>query len=150
VEFSDPRKPDYPDWGDGKADVVATPSCVVVGTRPDHLGDVDIDVWMGPPDAEAVMGEPKWTGLVRVTSDYAVIGNSIGNHLVQVSLTPGDYQVRVFTLPRGSLAETVVFSLQPVGIQHERGEEGRTTWSMEGPSIWLAHQSLSAVTSLAW
>jgi hypothetical protein len=127
VEFSDPGKPDYPDWGAGETGVVATPSCVAVGTRSDHLGDVDIEVWMGPPDAEAVMGEPRWTGLVRVTGDHAVIGNTVGSHLVPVSLTPGEYQVRVFTLPLGSLADTVVFSLQPVGTQGHDVDEGTVT-----------------------
>jgi len=43
---------------------------------------------MVPPDAEAVMGQPKWTGLVHVTGDHAVIGNTVGNHLAPVSLTP--------------------------------------------------------------
>ena len=45
---------------------------------------------MVPPDAEAVMGQPKWTGLVHVTGDHAVIGNTVGNHLAPVSLTPDD------------------------------------------------------------
>ena len=74
VAFSDPAKPDYPDWGARDAPIVATSSCIAVGTRPDHLGDVDIEVWLGAPDDEALMGAPKWTGLVSVSGDHAVIG----------------------------------------------------------------------------
>lgn len=117
VEFRDPGKLDYPDWGDGESDVVATASCVAVATRSDHLGQVEVEVWMGLPDAVAVMGQPKWTGLMHVTGGHAVFGNTVGNHLVPVSLTAGDYHVWVFTLPLGSPADTVMFSLEPVGTR---------------------------------
>jgi hypothetical protein len=124
VEFSDPANPDYPEWGAGDVSIVATSSCIAVGTRPDHLGDVDVEVWLGAPDDEALMGAPKWTGRVRLSGDHAVIGNTVGNHLVSVELTRGDYQVRVFTLPVDGLAEKVIFSVQAFVPQ---GDEGTAT-----------------------
>jgi hypothetical protein len=56
-----------------------------------------------------------WPGTAG--GNQAVIGNTVGNHLVPVELAHGDYQVRVFAIPSGGLAERVVFSLQPSGPQ---------------------------------
>ena len=45
VEISDPAKTDYPQWATGKEPAVATPQCIAVAARPDHLGNVAIELW---------------------------------------------------------------------------------------------------------
>jgi hypothetical protein len=115
VQLSDAAHFDYPDWGDGTADVVASDSCIAVATRPDHLGDVEVEVWSGATEGETEWGESVWTGRLTIGDGGAVFGTTVGNQLVPVQLPSGQYAVGVFTLPGPRLlAVRVIFSVEPV------------------------------------
>ena len=75
IELSDPTRPGYPGWGSGEEAVVAPPTCIVVATRPHHLGDVEVEAWLGGFNAASV-GTPTWKGELSLTGERAVIGST--------------------------------------------------------------------------
>jgi len=113
VELSDPEAPDYPDWGTGEGAAVATPGCVAVATRPDHLGTVQLEAWLGGPPGD-IASPPIWTGEMRFQGSRAVMGTSIGCHLADIPLGDHHYEVEVYALPAArELATEVIFVLYP-------------------------------------
>jgi hypothetical protein len=121
IELSDPTTPGYPDWGSGEEAVVATPTCIVVATRPDHLGDVEVEAWLGGFNEPSV-GTPAWEGEFSLAGERAVIGSTVGNQFIDVPLGVGEYQVSVYTLPHGGMAERIVFALSKRGLQRANWE----------------------------
>jgi hypothetical protein len=113
VELSAPEAPDYPDWGTGEGVAVATPGCVAVATRPDHLGNVQVEAWLDAPPP-GVHSPPIWAGEMHFQGGHAVMGTSIGSRLAEIPLNDHDYNVEVYALPAaGEAAEVVIFVLYP-------------------------------------
>jgi len=113
VELSDPLHADYPQWRDGDEAVVADRGCIAVATVPEQDGDVDIEVWLGVPEAASSWAEQLvFDGALHLCEDRLEVGSTIGGDLASVEIERGDYRARVFSFPSG-YASRVVFVLDP-------------------------------------
>ena len=109
VEISDPAKTDYPQWATGKEPAVATPQCIAVAARPDHLGNVAIELWQDEMNHTSLSLQLVYEGELIVTTNRIHIGNLVGANSVDVPLSAGRYHVKVFTSPTEGPAETIRF-----------------------------------------
>lgn len=112
VEISDPSKRDYPRFETGQERAVAIPECIAVATRGDFEGKVIIEVWRERLAIEGVDLQSVFEGELVLTGSGAVVGNTIGNELHPVPLSPGRHRIKVFTSPAGGLAHTVYFLVE--------------------------------------
>ena len=111
LEISDSEKTDYPQFDTGAELVVSTPDCVVVTTRRDEDGDVVVEVWTDEIEAKAPI-EMIHCGILEIRG-HCRVGNTAGNHFVDVPIAPGRHQIKVFTCPAGAPAEAVYVLVGP-------------------------------------
>jgi len=108
VAMIDPTIPDgYPDWGDGTAEVAADPHGIAVGTQPDHLGKVAVEVWDrdAPEDSLRTIGRYE----LEVGNDGVVVGSVVGNDLRPVQLGTGRHRISVLARDGSDGPELVRF-----------------------------------------
>lgn len=91
--------------------MVFGPGAVVVATRPDHLGTVEIEVWSGrgyePNPDSTLIGQ----GELSVGRSGLTVGSVVGNDLRPIGLGEGLHPVRVYVRkrPEGPTAVALVF-----------------------------------------
>jgi hypothetical protein len=115
LEVRDAAAADCPQWESGEEPVLAGTQCIVLATRPDLEGPVQVEVWVG-----ALAGEPAgpllYEGELLVTERGAVVGSSLTEELYPVALPIGWHPVRIYAdRPTEPARFTVVFDGEPTG-----------------------------------
>jgi hypothetical protein len=104
---------DCPQWESGEEPVLAASQCIVLATRSDLEGDVEVQVWVGGVDGEPA-GALLFEGELLVTEQGAVVGSSLTEELYPVALAVGWHPVRIWAdQPSEPARFTVVFDGQP-------------------------------------
>jgi hypothetical protein len=104
---------DCPQWETGEEPVLAASQCIVLATRSDLEGDVQVEVWVGASDQEPA-GPLLYEGELLVTEEGAVVGNSLTEELHPVPLPVGWHPVRIYAdRPTEPARFTVLFDGQP-------------------------------------
>jgi hypothetical protein len=93
------------EWGEP---VVASDQGLLLATREDLDGLVQIDVWVGAEGPEEPAGQLMFDGELLTTGGGAVIGNSLGEQLRRVLLAIGWRLVSIFADPPGALRRFTV------------------------------------------
>lgn len=76
--------PEVPVPSAGLERVLANDTSILVATRPDHKGDVSIEVYRGT-DGDS-LGEKLFSGKLTLSTPRLVVGNQIGNRLLTVDV----------------------------------------------------------------
>jgi hypothetical protein len=113
VEVRDAASADCPRWETGQEPVLAGDQCIVLATRSDLDGDVELDVWVGGLESEPA-GPLLFAGELLVTEQGAVVGSSLTEQLYPIPLPIGWHPVRIDADPPEEPARfTVVFDGAP-------------------------------------
>ena len=106
---------DRPLWETGEEWVLAAAQCIVLATRSDLDGEVEIEVRVGADLEDQAGGQPLFDGELLTTGQGILVGNSLTD-LHHVELPIGWHPIRVYAEPPGSPARfTVLLGLRPVG-----------------------------------
>jgi hypothetical protein len=106
---------DCPQWETGEEPVLAASQCIVLATRSDLDGDVEVEVWVGAIDQEPA-GPLLYEGELLVTEQGAVVGSSLTEELHPIPLPIGWHPVRIYVdRPSEPARFTVVFDGSPAG-----------------------------------
>jgi hypothetical protein len=114
VVAQDADTEDIPDWESGDEKAVASEHAVLIATRPDHLGNVHVQVLRGEGGPD--LGSEVFDGELSVVSGRIVVGSVLAAQVLEVQIGgPGYVPVKVFVQP-DELPErvAVVLSGEPV------------------------------------
>jgi hypothetical protein len=111
VELGDPYSPDYPQWEHGNEPAVANDRVVAIATKPEHEGDVEMELWEGELEAPKGLVEI-FRGELDFSDDLAQIGTLAGDDVETVPISPGTHRVVAYVDEAG-YAERIVFALEP-------------------------------------
>jgi hypothetical protein len=104
---------DCPQWESGEEPVLAASQCIVLATRPDLDGPVQVEVWVGALDKEPA-GALLYEGELQVTEHGVVVGSSLTEELHPIALPIGWHPVRIWAdRPTEPAHFTVLFDGQP-------------------------------------
>jgi hypothetical protein len=104
---------DCPQWESGEEPVLAGTQCIVLATRSDLEGPVEVEVWVGGIDTEPA-GRLLYEGELLVTEHGAVVGSSLTEELHPIPLPIGWHPVRIYTdQPTEPARFVVVFDGRP-------------------------------------
>jgi hypothetical protein len=110
VEIRDAAGAEVPQWGSEAEAAIASDQCLLLATRSDLDGPVEVDVWVGVGGPEAPAGQLVFDGELNITGDEVLIGNSLGGQLHRIPLPIGWHSVRVYADPPDAAARlSVVF-----------------------------------------
>jgi hypothetical protein len=113
VEVRDAASVDCPQWETGEEPVLAGEQCIVLATRSDLEGEVQLEVWVGGLDGEPA-GHLLFEGELLVTEQGAVVGSSLTEELHPIALAIGWHPLRIYAdRPSDPARFTVVFDSQP-------------------------------------
>jgi len=106
---------DRPLWETGEERVLASAQCIVLATRSDLNGEVEIEVRVGAGLEDQAGGQPLFDGELLTTGQGILVGNSLTD-LHHVELPIGWHPIRVYAEPPSNPARfTVLLGLRPVG-----------------------------------
>jgi hypothetical protein len=88
---------DYPQWERGDEAVLTSAQCIVVATRSDLDGPVDVEVWLGAEPTDRPPGHLLFDGELLTTGHGALIGNSLAGELRRFTLPIGWHSIRIYT-----------------------------------------------------
>jgi hypothetical protein len=89
---------DIPDWGTGREPAVASDHAVLVATRPDHVGNVHVQVLRGEGGPD--LGAQVFDGELSVVSGRVLVGSELAGQVLEVEVGgPGYVPVKVFVQP---------------------------------------------------
>jgi hypothetical protein len=116
VEIRDaPDDVDRPLWETGEERVLASAQCIVLATRSDLYGEVEMEVRVGAGLEEQADGQPLFDGELLTTGQGILVGNSL-TELHHVGLPIGWHPIRVYAEPPSNPARfTVLLELRPAG-----------------------------------
>ena len=98
IVAQDAETADLPDWESGDEQAVASGHAVVIATRPDHVGNVHIQVLRGGGGAD--LGSQVFDGALEVVSGRLLVGSVLGGQLIEVETGGTGYvPIRVFVQP---------------------------------------------------
>lgn len=98
VVAQDAGTADIPDWESGDEQAVASEHAVLVATRPDHEGNVHIQVLRGEGGPD--LGSQVFDGELSVVSGRIVVGSVLAGQTLEVETgRPGYVAVKVFVQP---------------------------------------------------
>jgi hypothetical protein len=105
---------DIPEWESGEEKAVASEHAVLVATRPDHLGNVHVQVFRGEGGPD--LGLQVFDGELSVVSGRIAVGSVVADQLLEVETgDPGYVAVKVFVQPAEQPERVaVVLSGEPV------------------------------------
>lgn len=95
VEVRDAGEVDYPQWETGSESVLASSQCIVLATRSDLEGDVEIEVRVDTDREDRAAGELLFDGELLTTGQGIVVGNSLAD-LHHISLPIGWHPLRIY------------------------------------------------------
>jgi hypothetical protein len=113
LEVRDAASTDCPHWETGEEPVLAASQCIVLATRTDLQGKVQVEVWVGGLDGEPA-GPLLFEGELLITEQGAVVGSSLTEELYPIGLPIGWHPLRIYAdLPTDAARFTVAFDGQP-------------------------------------
>jgi hypothetical protein len=111
---------DRPLWETGEERVLAAAQCIVLATRSDLCGEVEIEVRVGADLDDQAGGQPLFDGELLTTGQGILVGNSL-TELHHVGLPIGWHPIRVYAEPPSSPARFIVLlEVRPVGGEPAR------------------------------
>ena len=104
---------DYPQWETGEERVLVSAQCIVLATRSDLQGDVEIEVRVDADLADSAPGELVFEGELLTTGQGIVVGSSLtGLHSIWLPI--GWHPVRIYADPLIDPSRfTVLFDRRP-------------------------------------
>ena len=106
---------DRPLWETGEERVLASAQCIVLATRSDLDGEVEIEVRVGAGLDDPTAGQPLFDGELLTTGQGILVGNSLTD-LHRVGLPIGWHPIRIYAEPPNNPAQfTVLLEVRPVG-----------------------------------
>ena len=87
---------DLPDWETGAEAAVASEHAVLIATRPDTDGDVEIEVYTA---GESVDGESVFDGELAVASGTLEVGSIVGSDTHAIASRVGFVSIRILVEP---------------------------------------------------
>jgi hypothetical protein len=114
IQFGDALATDYPEWVTGEEAVIFTTQTIVVATREDRFGDVEVEVWKEQVGTE-VGGTQILEIEIQLIGETAHFGSFVGGQLYEVPLSRGWHRVRVLVEPEGQRPSVVRFALRSLG-----------------------------------
>ena len=104
---------DRPLWETGEERVLASAQCIVLATRSDLYGEVEIEVRVDADQADAAAGELVFEGELLTTGQGIVVGSSLTD-LHPIRLPIGWHPVRIYAdTPIDPARFTVLFDRRP-------------------------------------
>jgi hypothetical protein len=104
---------DRPLWETGEERVLASAQCIVVATRSDLEGEVEIEVRLDAGSEDRPSGELLFDGELLTTGQGILVGNSL-TELHHVPLPIGWHPIRIYAEPPGNPARfTVLLDPRP-------------------------------------
>ena len=107
VEIRDDADVDRPLWETGEERVLASAQCIVLATRSDLEGDVEIEVRVGAVPEDRQTGQLVFDGELLTTGQGIVVGNSLTD-LHHLPLPIGWHPVRIYAEPPTDAARLTV------------------------------------------
>jgi hypothetical protein len=106
---------DRPLWETGEERVLAAAQCIVLATRSDLHGEVEIEVRVGAGLEEQAGGQLLFDGELLTTGQGILVGNSL-TELHHVGLPIGWHPIRIYAEPPSNPARfTVLLEVRPAG-----------------------------------
>jgi hypothetical protein len=106
---------DYPQWETGEERLLVSAQCIVLATRSDLEGAVEIEVHIQAEPDEFAAGELVFEGELLTTGHGIVVGNSLTD-LHHIPLPIGWHPVRIHADPPIDPSQfTVLFDRRPAG-----------------------------------
>ena len=106
---------DRPLWETGEERVMVSAQCIVLATRSDLYGEVEIEVRVGAGLDVQAAGQLLFDGELLTTGQGILVGNSLTD-LHHVGLPIGWHPIRIYAEPPSNPARfTVLLGLRPVG-----------------------------------
>jgi hypothetical protein len=113
VEIRDAGDVDYPQWETGEERVLASAQCIVLATRSDLEGDVEIEVKVDTDRTDAAPVELVFKGELLTTGQGIVVGSSLTG-LQSIRLPIGWHPIRIYADPPINPSRfTVLFDGRP-------------------------------------
>lgn len=98
VVAQDAETTDIPDWESGDEQAVASEHAVLIATRPDHAGNVHVQVFRGEGGPD--LGSQVFDGELSVVSSRVLVGSALAGQVLEVEIGgPGYVPVKVFVQP---------------------------------------------------
>jgi hypothetical protein len=108
VEIRDTDAVARPEWGSEAQPAVASDQCVLLATRSELDGPVQVDVWVGTQGPADPVGRLVFDGELLTTGNGIMVGNSLGEQLYRMALPIGWHPVRVYADPEDAPARFAV------------------------------------------
>jgi hypothetical protein len=106
---------DRPLWETGEERVLAAAQCIVLATRSDLEGEVEIEVRVGAGLDDQAGGQPLFDGELLTTGQGVLVGNSL-TELHHVGLPIGWHAIRIYAdQPSNPARLTVLLEVSSVG-----------------------------------
>src|SRR6266508_3509912 len=106
---------DRPQWETGEEPVLASAQSIVLATRSDLDGEVEIEVHVGTGLDDPAAGQLLFDGELLTTGQGILVGNSL-TELHRVALPIGWHPVRIYAdQPTNPARFTVLFDHRPTG-----------------------------------
>jgi hypothetical protein len=106
---------DRPLWETGEERVLASAQCIVLATRSELHGEVEMEVRVGAGLEEQTVGQLLFDGELLTTGQGILVGNSLTD-LHHVGLPIGWHPIRIYAEPPSNPARfTVLLELRPAG-----------------------------------
>jgi hypothetical protein len=101
--------------GHRRGALLAAAQCIVLATRSDLYGEVEIEVRVGADLDDQAGGQPLFDGELLTTGQGILVGNSL-TELHHVGLPIGWHPIRIYAEPPSNPARfTVLLEVRPVG-----------------------------------
>jgi hypothetical protein len=113
VETRDDADVDRPLWETGEERVLASAQCIVLATRSDLDGEVEIEVHVGAGLDTPTAGQLLFDGELLTTGQGILVGNSLTD-LHHIGLSIGWHPIRIYAEPPSNPAQfTVLLDHRP-------------------------------------
>jgi hypothetical protein len=97
LEIADVAASELPDWPDERSPTARSAQAILVRTRMDTEGDVEVEVWKDLEAGQA-LGEQFFSGQLLTTGSVS-IGSSHAGQTESFSLPPGWCAIRIYGSP---------------------------------------------------
>ena len=125
---------DRPLWETGEERVLASAQCIVLATRSDLYGEVEIEVRVGAGLEDQAGGQLLFDGELLTTGQGILVGNSL-TELHHVGLPIGWHPIRVYAEPPSNPARFTVLLEAQAGRRLTRSPPRSRARRMSGPGL---------------